>query len=147
MLTDGEFVMSKGAVQKFGVRQLEAMNAAGGGTNLPKMVDNTVYAGGGLIGLPGMGGGGGGTNAITSQAKARTIGSVLSDPFCLTLRRNNLTIHKIISLMKIIKTEEVVLDLHRKDTHLRRETKHQGSKISKKNILLETTVFSTRIFW
>ena len=53
MLTDGEFVMSKGAVQKFGVRQLEAMNAAGGGTNLPKMVDNTVYAaGGGLIGLP-----------------------------------------------------------------------------------------------
>ena len=50
MLTDGEFVMSKGAVQKFGVRQLEAMNAAGGGTKLPKMVDNTVYAaGGGLI--------------------------------------------------------------------------------------------------
>ena len=88
MLTDGEFVMSKGAVQKFGVRQLEAMNAAGGGTNLPKMVDNTVYAaGGGLIGLPGMGGGGGGTNAITSQAKARTIGSVLSDPLLFNLEK------------------------------------------------------------
>ena len=30
--------------------------------------------------LPGMGGGGGGTNALTSQAKARTIGSMLRDP-------------------------------------------------------------------
>ena len=44
MLTAGEFVMSRGAVQKFGVKQLEAMNAAGGGTNKPKVVDNTVYA-------------------------------------------------------------------------------------------------------
>ena len=30
--------------------------------------------------LPGMSGGGGGTNALTSQAKARTIGSMLRDP-------------------------------------------------------------------
>ena len=30
--------------------------------------------------LPGMSGGGGGTNALTSQAKARTIGSLLRDP-------------------------------------------------------------------
>ena len=47
MLTDGEFVMSRGAVQKYGVGQLEAMNAAGGGTNVPKVMNGTVYAAGG----------------------------------------------------------------------------------------------------
>ena len=51
MLTDGEFVMSRGAVQKFGVGTLEAMNSAGGGTNRPRVVSQRVYAaGGGLIG-------------------------------------------------------------------------------------------------
>ena len=51
MLTDGEFVMSRGAVQKFGVNTLEAMNAAGGGTNNPRIVRQMVYANtGGLIG-------------------------------------------------------------------------------------------------
>jgi hypothetical protein len=34
-LTAGEFVMSKGAVQKYGANTLAAMNAAGGGTNKP----------------------------------------------------------------------------------------------------------------
>ncbi len=34
-LTAGEFVMSTGAVEKFGVGTMEAMNAAGGGTNRP----------------------------------------------------------------------------------------------------------------
>jgi hypothetical protein len=51
MLTDGEFVMSRGAVQKFGVNTLESMNAAGGGTNRPKIVNRKIYAeGGGYIG-------------------------------------------------------------------------------------------------
>jgi len=51
MLTDGEFVMSRGAVQKFGVSNLEAMNASGGGTNKPKIVQKRIHAdGGGLIG-------------------------------------------------------------------------------------------------
>ncbi len=45
MLTPGEFVMSRGAVQRYGVDTLEGMNAAAGGTNRPK--------------LPGLGGGGG----------------------------------------------------------------------------------------
>jgi GH24 family phage-related lysozyme (muramidase) len=50
MLSDGEFVMSRGAVQKYGVGTLEAMNAAGGGTNIPKIVNGTAYAaGGGLM--------------------------------------------------------------------------------------------------
>ena len=35
MLTPGEFVMSKGAVQKYGTNTMEAMNAAAGGTNRP----------------------------------------------------------------------------------------------------------------
>jgi len=51
MLSDGEFVMSAGAVRKHGVGTLEAMNAAGGGTNKPKIVSGATYAaGGGLIG-------------------------------------------------------------------------------------------------
>ena len=51
MLTDGEFVMSKGAVKKYGTGTLEAMNAAGGGTNRPKMVSGTAFAqGGGQVG-------------------------------------------------------------------------------------------------
>lgn len=51
MLSDGEFVMSRGAVAKYGVDTLEAMNAAGGGTNKPKIMSGTTYAqGGGYMG-------------------------------------------------------------------------------------------------
>ena len=46
-LSDGEFVMSRGAVQKYGVDTLEAMNAAGGGTNKPTFKSESVYAAGG----------------------------------------------------------------------------------------------------
>jgi len=50
-LTDGEFVMSTGAVNRYGVDQLEAMNVAGGGTNRPTIRNEKVFAyGGGLIG-------------------------------------------------------------------------------------------------
>jgi len=38
MLTPGEFVMSKGAVQKYGVNTMESMNAAAGGTNKPSLL-------------------------------------------------------------------------------------------------------------
>ena len=38
MLTPGEFVMSKGAVQRYGVGALEGMNAAAGGTNKPTLL-------------------------------------------------------------------------------------------------------------
>jgi len=47
MLTPGEFVMSRGAVSKFGVGTLEAMNAAGGGTNRPRLLGGMTYAQGG----------------------------------------------------------------------------------------------------
>ncbi len=51
MLSDGEFVMSRGAVQKWGLSTLESMNAAGGGTNKPKIVSGVPHAaGGGAIG-------------------------------------------------------------------------------------------------
>jgi hypothetical protein len=53
MLSDGEFVMSAGAVRKHGVGTLEAMNAAGGGTNKPKIISGISHAaGGGFIGNP-----------------------------------------------------------------------------------------------
>ena len=49
-LTAGEFVMSKGAVNKWGTSTLASMNAAGGGTNRPTMKGGRVHAeGGGLI--------------------------------------------------------------------------------------------------
>ena len=41
MLTPGEFVMSKGAVEQYGVNTLEGMNAAAGGTNQPTPVSGT----------------------------------------------------------------------------------------------------------
>ena len=49
-LTAGEFVMSKGAVQKYGVNTLAAMNSAGGGTNIPTLMGGKpAYEGGGLV--------------------------------------------------------------------------------------------------
>ena len=51
MLTPGEFVMSKGAVEKYGVQTLEGMNAAAGGTNKPEEITPPVKAmkGGGPV--------------------------------------------------------------------------------------------------
>ena len=108
MLSPGEFVMSRGAVQRYGKSTLESMNSVGGGTNIPVINQSFVtYAqGGGMMpystvntanksklekrskeekkmmdpSVPGMGGGGG-TNVLTEQAKVRSIGSVLSDIF------------------------------------------------------------------
>lgn len=51
MLTPGEFVMSKGAVAKYGVDTLSSMNAMGGGTNIPSLTGMGVfgYQGGGEV--------------------------------------------------------------------------------------------------
>ena len=99
-LTAGEFVMSKGAVQKYGVNTLSSMNAAGGGTNRPTPMGR--YNEGGsvtngatemlinmdMLGLPGLGGGGGGTNSITDKSpylstgkKIKNVGNMLALPF------------------------------------------------------------------
>ena len=46
MLTPGEFVMSRGAVNRFGTGMMSAMNRSGGGTNN----GGPFYEGGGLVG-------------------------------------------------------------------------------------------------
>ncbi len=47
----GEIVMSRGAVNKYGASNLLAMNAAGGGSNVPKNNNNIQgFSGGGLVG-------------------------------------------------------------------------------------------------
>tara|TARA_R100001463_G_scaffold6593_3_gene21468 strand:+ start:57 stop:1475 length:1419 start_codon:yes stop_codon:yes gene_type:complete len=46
MLTPGEFVLTKGAVRRFGTGMLESMNRVGGGTNK----GGPMYEGGGLVG-------------------------------------------------------------------------------------------------
>ena len=54
MLAPGEFVMSRGAVQKYGAGMLGSMNAAAGGTNRPDVRDGVTYAaGGGEVGIDG----------------------------------------------------------------------------------------------
>ena len=44
MLTPGEFVLSKGAVDKFGRGTLESMNAMGGGSGIPSFSDGIMFA-------------------------------------------------------------------------------------------------------
>jgi hypothetical protein len=52
-LSDGEFVMSPGAVKMWGVDTLARMNSAGGGTNKPKIYGGKTYAiGGGPFNIP-----------------------------------------------------------------------------------------------
>jgi len=56
MLSPGEFIMSRGAVDKFGAGTLASMNAAGGGTNRPSEINGMTYAqGGGSIEVKGTG--------------------------------------------------------------------------------------------
>ena len=51
MLTPGEFIMSRGAVEKYGTDTLESMNAAGGGKNRPQKINGVTYANeGGMVG-------------------------------------------------------------------------------------------------
>jgi len=49
MLTPGEFIMSRGAVNMFGADTMMAMNKAGGGTNIPKFGLVPGYQGGGFV--------------------------------------------------------------------------------------------------
>ena len=100
MLTPGEFVMSKGAVQKVGVENLMQMNAAGGGTNQPTLMKVKGYAGGGKVepGPPNSGGnttvvgspGGGGGGAASSGGSAGDRGGVTR--FSSTDHRNPSTL-------------------------------------------------------
>ena len=107
MLTPGEFVMSKGAVNMIGADKLMAMNSAGGGTNQPKMMK---FAGGGIV--PGIDapsgknrkvvviGGGGGAQAPSQAASSGDSGDG-SRRFSST-DPNNMTIPVIKSLYNMM---------------------------------------------
>ena len=80
MLTPGEFVMSRGAVSKFGMNTMKSMNSAGGGSGIPSLMNN------GLFGYSQGGGPGvdpstepGGRNPINDY-DAAAISSMLSSP-------------------------------------------------------------------
>jgi hypothetical protein len=51
MLTPGEFVMSRGAVSKFGMNTMSAMNSSGGGSGIPSLMNNGLfgYSSGGAV--------------------------------------------------------------------------------------------------
>ena len=56
MLSPGEFIMSRGAVDMYGADTLASMNADGGGTNRPSKINGMTYAkGGGSIEVKGTG--------------------------------------------------------------------------------------------
>jgi hypothetical protein len=80
MLSPGEFIMSKGAVDMYGADTLASMNADGGGTNRPKKLGGMVYASGGgqILGgakqIIGMGAGVGDQCANTTRAALRAAG-------------------------------------------------------------------------
>ena len=88
MLTPGEFVIKKEAVQKYGVDTLTSMNSMtkslpsyeGGGPTFAEKPGDV-----GKFGLPpgvsGLSGGGGATNVLTEQAKVRSLPAILGDIF------------------------------------------------------------------
>ena len=90
MLTPGEFIMSKGAVQKYGVNMLESMNAAGGGTNKPTFSrgKGKYNEGGGVIrGMDGVRGMDGGEELVYSLKKFTTEKVVKGDEITRTKTR------------------------------------------------------------
>ncbi len=107
MLTPGEFVMSKGAVNMIGADKLMAMNKAGGGTNVPKMMK---FAGGGIV--PGIDapsgrgsnvivvGGGGGSKAPRGVQSSGSSGS--GTPRFSSTDPNNITIPVVKSVYNIM---------------------------------------------
>ena len=107
MLTPGEFVMSKGAVDQIGTDKLMAMNSAGGGTNQPKMMK---FAGGGMvpdIGTPNKKGGGvvviGGGGGSKSSGGVQSYGdSGTGTPQFSSSDPNNITIPVVKSLYNIM---------------------------------------------
>jgi len=105
MLTPGEFVMSKGAVDQIGADKLMAMNAAGGGTNQPKLMK---FAGGGMV--PGIDAPSGrGRNVVViggggkkSSSSVSSTGAGQEVPKFSSTDPNNMTIPVIKSVYNLI---------------------------------------------
>ena len=105
MLTPGEFVMSKGAVDQIGSDKLMAMNAAGGGTNQPKLMK---FAGGGMV--PGIDAPSGrGRNVVViggggkkSSSSVSSTGAGQEVPKFSSTDPNNMTIPVIKSVYNLI---------------------------------------------
>ena len=105
MLTPGEFVMSKGAVDQIGSDKLMAMNAAGGGTNKPKLMK---FAGGGMV--PGIDAPSGrGRNVVViggggkkSSSSVSSTGAGQEVPKFSSTDPNNMTIPVIKSVYNLI---------------------------------------------
>ena len=105
MLTPGEFVMSKGAVDQIGTDKLMAMNAAGGGTNQPKLMK---FAGGGMV--PGIDAPSGrGRNVVVvggggkkSSSSVSSTGAGQEVPKFSSTDPNNMTIPVIKSVYNLI---------------------------------------------
>ena len=78
MLTPGEFVMSRGAVSKFGMNTMSSMNSAGGGSGIPSLMNNGLfgYSSGGAVPSKDEPGG---RNPINDY-DAAAISSMLSSP-------------------------------------------------------------------
>jgi len=105
MLTPGEFVMSKGAVDQIGVDKLMEINAAGGGTNKPKLMK---FAGGGMV--PGIDAPSGrGRNVVViggggkkSSSSVSSTGAGQEVPKFSSTDPNNMTIPVIKSVYNLI---------------------------------------------
>ena len=105
MLTPGEFVMSKGAVDQIGADKLMEMNAAGGGTNKPKLMK---FAGGGMV--PGIDAPSGrGRNVVViggggkkSSSSVSSTGAGQEVPKFSSTDPNNMTIPVIKSVYNLI---------------------------------------------
>ena len=149
MLTPGEFVMSKGAVEQYGVNTLEGMNAAAGGTNIP-----TMQKGGGKgmnLSVPRYSGGGKAAGVVTDpkerqQQEAYMLKYVNEERAMQGMEPlNNLTYAPGVELTKMIgpgpkitETSDTVTDLD-KGIKSKFETKTMGDQSIMRGSIGQTT--------
>jgi muramidase (phage lysozyme) len=95
MLTPGEFIMSRGAVNKFGVDFMESVNAMGGGTNRPKFGRVAYAAGGGLLDFIGSGEGTYESMNQGTNKDGKIVGSALDSTSKLGKKLTDMTIGEI----------------------------------------------------
>ena len=95
MLTPGEFIMSRGAVNKFGIDFMESVNAMGGGTNRPKFGRVAYAAGGGLLDFIGSGEGTYDSMNQGTDKSGKIVGSALNSNTKIGKKLTDMTIGEI----------------------------------------------------